>query len=332
MNILSGKEIQKTIKKCNPSKIAVAYIGADWESFVDPKNLEAIILSPTLGSNPKAIKDLVKKINGGWESVYFLDELHAKIYLGDEVAVVGSSNLTKNGLDGGDNSLLELCVEISDKSSIREIGDAFSNFQALAKKRYPESQDKKNRLVELENLWNAALVNKVVVNGNKTAPSLKDFDVLANDEFYVCWYQSPRSETDYTENAKAFTSIASDEMEVAHGEKINKNKWMLTWKINNDGTPHKTADLDWMYIHDIIENAVVSEYGYTTIAIEREDMEKPEVPFELTKEVSRAFKKIVTQEDMVDYFVQDINEYEGFLIEKSIPGLKELVSRMKGVL
>ncbi len=80
MKVLIENDIQEAVSGCKPSKIAVAYIGADWQTFIpDPSRLESIIVSPTIGSNPWAIADLVKQI--GWEKVAFLDELHAKTYI-----------------------------------------------------------------------------------------------------------------------------------------------------------------------------------------------------------------------------------------------------------
>lgn len=77
MKILVEGEIKKSIKRCNPSKIAVAYIGSDWNMFVQNiDHLSTVIVSPTIGSNPRAIMDIARKI--GWENVHFLDELHAK--------------------------------------------------------------------------------------------------------------------------------------------------------------------------------------------------------------------------------------------------------------
>ena len=62
MKILSGKEIQKAVHSCKPSRVAVAFIGRDWNTFIpDVQNLQAVIVSPTLGSNPDAITDIAKQ-------------------------------------------------------------------------------------------------------------------------------------------------------------------------------------------------------------------------------------------------------------------------------
>lgn len=115
MKILLAYEIGSAIQRCNPLKIAVAYLGEDWRSFIpDVQHLEEVIVSPTLGTNPRAVMDLAQRI--GWENVHFLDELHAKFYLGSSTAIVGSANLTHNGLSG--DALIELCIEFSDERSM----------------------------------------------------------------------------------------------------------------------------------------------------------------------------------------------------------------------
>lgn len=96
MRLIHGTDIKSTIRDISPTSIAVAYVGIDWASYVSPDRIKEIILSPTLGSNPYAIVNMAKYI--GWENIYFLDNLHAKIYLSASQAAVGSFNLTANGL------------------------------------------------------------------------------------------------------------------------------------------------------------------------------------------------------------------------------------------
>jgi hypothetical protein len=48
-------EISNKLKEIEPAQIAVAYVGADWKSFLNSDHIENIIISPTLGSNPRAI-------------------------------------------------------------------------------------------------------------------------------------------------------------------------------------------------------------------------------------------------------------------------------------
>tara|TARA_R110002051_G_scaffold181774_1_gene251342 strand:+ start:107471 stop:110713 length:3243 start_codon:yes stop_codon:yes gene_type:complete len=45
-----------------------------------------------------SVINLIEKINEGWIKFYFYDKLHAKIYLYDNTAILGSSNFSLNGL------------------------------------------------------------------------------------------------------------------------------------------------------------------------------------------------------------------------------------------
>jgi hypothetical protein len=70
---LTKEKIRQAIDRCKPIQIAVAYIGIDWRDFIlDTSNIEAVIVSPTLGTNPKAILSLAKEI--GWDKILLMNE------------------------------------------------------------------------------------------------------------------------------------------------------------------------------------------------------------------------------------------------------------------
>lgn len=63
MKILVEDEIQRAVTYCEPSKIAVAYIGADWSTFIpDAHRIDAVVVSPALDTNPLAITELTRNI------------------------------------------------------------------------------------------------------------------------------------------------------------------------------------------------------------------------------------------------------------------------------
>ena len=112
---LFTNDIATAIAECSPEFIAVAYVGKDWSNFINASKLKKIIVSPTLGSNPYAIESIANLIS--WDKILFLDKLHAKIYIGKKHLVVGSSNLSKNGLTA--DGLNEAVIK-SDSKSLRE--------------------------------------------------------------------------------------------------------------------------------------------------------------------------------------------------------------------
>ena len=323
MRILTENEIQRSITKCNPYQIAVAYIGIDWCAFIpDTNHLEAVIVSPTIGTNPKAILRLAKAI--GWDNLFFLNELHAKIYLGQDSAVVGSANLTHNGLSG--QSLIELCVEISSETGVRRIETILNDLKRRAHDQYPTTETKKERIKELEKIWAAAIANRILPKKPGEQNQFIDFEVLAKDHFYVLWYQPVGCE--YSEDVKALQSVMVDDIHFAQSDNVEKNKWVLVWRITNSSKPHKSSKPHWLYIHDIFEDGIIDEgYEYPKCAIQRSDMEIPSPPFEITNEVENAFKKVVIENDISKHLIQD--DREVFSLERSLKGIPTLVDRMK---
>lgn len=150
MRIVFAEKIAEYIKNCSPEYIAVAFVGADWREFIpDWKKIKSIVVSPTLGSNPKAIHEIVKEL--GWEKVEFLDNLHAKLYLGENSAISGSANLTKNGLSG--NILHELCTVTHNPQHLKSFKIFFDHIRSKAKDSYPTVEQKKHKLDELFQVW-----------------------------------------------------------------------------------------------------------------------------------------------------------------------------------
>lgn len=326
MKILVGDEIQKAIKRCKPSNIAVAYIGADWNTFIpDADRLDAIIVSPTFGSNPRAITGLAKQI--GWEKIHFLDELHAKTYVGADSAVIGSANLTCNGLSG--EGLIELCVEVNGKETLSKLDTAFKAMKERSLRQYPTTELKKARLKELEKTWGAAIANRIVKNKNNNAPAFSDFELLGEDHFYVLWYQQP-IECEYSTDVQAIESLIDDDIHFSSADKVEKYKWALTWQITNTNKPHATVKPSWLYIHDIFENGVIDEdYEYPKCAIQRNDLEVPSPPFELTLDIRFAFKLAIQEKDIAEYLIQ---KNRAFSLSYSHTGVPLLVEKMKVIM
>jgi hypothetical protein len=323
MKILVNDEIQRAVVGCKPSKIAVAYIGADWKTFIsDAAQLEAIIVSPTLGSNPRAITDLVKRI--GWDKVFFLDELHAKAYVGKESAVIGSANLTRNGL--GAEGLVELCVEVNAEGSLNKVNATFDDLKERALAQYPTTVSKKSRLKDLERSWGAAIANRIIRDDTKNKSSFVDFEPLGEDHFYVLWYQPVDCE--YSADVKAIQSFMADDIHFAINDEPEKNKWALVWRMTDSSKPHGTVKPHWFYIHEVFEDGVTDEgYEYPKCAIQRKDLEVPTPPFELTDDVVVAFKRAVQKEDVAKYLIQDVEDV--FSLAVSSKGVPLLISKMK---
>lgn len=326
MNILMQSEIQKAIAHCKPLKIAVAYIGADWNTFIPNTHcLEAIIISPTFGTNPRAVIDLVRNI--GWEKVFFLDSLHAKAYVGETSAVVGSANLTNNGLSG--EGLVELCVEFNSNENLCKVNQFFANLMEDAQEQYPTIEKKKARLKELERTWDALIANGTIKRKQKIKRTFSEFELLGNDHFYVLWFQPVDCE--YSEDVKAINSFMTDDIHFSKKDKVQKNKWALVWRITDSNKPHASVKPHWLYIHEVIENGVIDEdYDYPKCAIQRNDMEVPSPPFELMPKIVSTFKVAIQEKKIAKYLIQENRDI--FSLSYSQTGVPLLLEKMKVIM
>ncbi len=150
MRYLCGSNLGPEIEKLEPTHIQVAYIGMDWKQFINHKKIEKIIVSPGYPTNPYALDDLISRV--GRSKVRALDNLHAKVYLRIDgscgKAIVGSPNLTANGLGG--YGLYEAAVEFDfivgseNEDGIHildQFDDVWNNSEELSKYKVEELKD-----------------------------------------------------------------------------------------------------------------------------------------------------------------------------------------------
>ena len=100
---LSGKaldsKIKELIEKGENVKMVVAYIGDQADRFLRKKNNVKILCNFfSGGTNPSAIKTILEDTRNNVE-VFDCPKLHSKVYICDEYAIVGSANLSTNGVD-----------------------------------------------------------------------------------------------------------------------------------------------------------------------------------------------------------------------------------------
>ncbi|MFH2122745.1 MAG: phospholipase D family protein [Pseudomonadota bacterium] len=321
--LLKTNTIGSAVTMCEPIMIAVAYVGIDWGNFIDASKVEKIIVSPTIGSNPYAIEELVKLIS--WDKIFFLDSLHAKIYIGKENAILGSSNLSRNGLSIA--GLEEAAVQINDKSIIIELTKYFGELESLAVAQYPEIENKKKKLLALKRDWAKAVRGSVIKENTQASMSLQQFSPLSNDDFYIAWYH-PFDNYDYTDQANSIKYFIEDEMHLAEDDEVEKGKWILSWRLTSKNRPHKKVKPSWIFIDELISNGVSSEeaYDYTKLAIMRNDKPKTPPPFEINNEVAKAFNDTICKDKFGPYF---IGGNEPFLIKDTFIVFKDFVNEMK---
>lgn len=108
-----------------------------------------------------AVIRLIQKIDSGSIDFRFKDRLHAKIYVGDEFAILGSSNFSKNGLTTQEEANIRV-------SKLKEMEcDQFYSIQKIAENYYEEAVDYNEKVKELlidliqQTIWEEALARAI---------------------------------------------------------------------------------------------------------------------------------------------------------------------------
>lgn len=128
--------VSNLIKDGNRIRIAVAFWGTGSESLFDDfsgKELQIICNLSLGGSNPAVIRKLMSIKHAEIRQV---DQLHAKILLSEQGMIVGSANMSANGLgfEGGEaNSFCELGIYETDSFLLEEANDWFISVWDKAK-------------------------------------------------------------------------------------------------------------------------------------------------------------------------------------------------------
>jgi hypothetical protein len=276
MRLTHRTQVKEELRAVAPQLIAVAYVGLDWRSFVTLDALEEVIVSPTAGSSPDGIADLVSEL--GWERVHFVNELHAKIYIGNNAAAVGSFNLSANGLSG--HALVEAGYIVESLHELNELRTFYDELKTLAQRQYPTATLKERQLSKLKEINNKLAKAGLNVPRSTTSRTLAEYVPTTSTDFYCSYYeggyvnfnqaalqkQAPQKfvshDTDPNELTKMhLTFLEKDDVHSGH--------WMLTWKAGEGTEIPATLEVGWMYINDVFPNGAVDEdTSYTKLAVQ----------------------------------------------------------------
>lgn len=133
-------DIRELLKDAQKIRIAVAYWGKEAVSKLDlhklnGRDIEVICDLLSGGCNPDEIKELQSRI--GPNKVLTCDGLHAKVWLTERAAIIGSSNASTNGLfvegDKGAAGLIEANVYVDEPGTVSAIENWFSAVQKKAR-------------------------------------------------------------------------------------------------------------------------------------------------------------------------------------------------------
>jgi len=92
-----------------------------------------------------AVINLIEKINSGQIDFRFRDKLHAKLYVGNKHAILGSSNFSKNGLTVQE----EANIRVENSETINVEKEQYDSIKLIANSYYEEAQSYNDKIIEL---------------------------------------------------------------------------------------------------------------------------------------------------------------------------------------
>lgn len=299
-------DIAERIRALRPTHIATAYIGLDWQRYVDAAALESVVLSPTVGSNPRAIRQLIEAI--GFDRVHFLDHLHAKFYWSPKAAVLGSSNLSNNGLQGS-NGLVEAGVAIDPVREAQVHADLklmHVRIEAEARKHY-KSEDVKwaqvKRLEEqLEWLSRAngkALLRPTEKHVASTPLSVFTYDPEQQRIRIIGWSEVLKQNRQKVKQGlvglplERIAYALEHYVGVRNHDPLNVGDWILFWETTDDELePKPRGTIEWMRIDAVLDSTSNSK-TWRKVGYEVYAREPHQVPFVLDSAAKKAFRKLM---------------------------------------
>lgn len=302
----NSNEIREELQVIRPIRIAVAYIGKEWKDYIDLSALAEVIISPTIGSNPDAIEQLLDE--KGYENVHFLTNLHSKIYISTNFAIIGSPNLSKNALS--ETGLHEVAYKITDPEIISELEILFNDYKLLAQIQFPDEDSKNKKLIDLKALWTK---NKTVVSPVPTEEesdyqyeSFLKFTIERNSQVFISWANKDEDlevneESINGQRISAGEENISDVTEKHWDISIHPDDyaplghWILIWTCTQRNKVSKGKDSApyWLYVHRVYQDCTDDE-PYTSVLRQYELLPTPKEPFPVDGKVFReAFSELM---------------------------------------
>jgi hypothetical protein len=275
--VIRGK-IKDVLAAKNGRRYAiVAFVGRDALDFVhEPKGLIVYCWPNVAATNPDGIKGLI----GKGAKVYFVDRLHMKLFWSERGgAVVGSCNLTQNGLGDGASSLREMAYFTPDASQVQVD-------QVLKAVRASRREVTGTELAAYRKKYNAAAARRDEWKSGKQEPKGGTFteymrqSLKGDQRLITTWWR------DYEEKMPGAIVKAVRESEeqsesrapenfirdyVYCKRKPNRGDWVLTCRLGTSGTYGR---LDWVFTHVVAKRRANSDV-WAAIQLKRKTEDPP---------------------------------------------------------
>ena len=287
------------------ARVAVAFWGTGAETRFPGKNLKNFKIICNLaqgGTNPQVIETLL----GRGAQVRQCDTLHAKVYIGQESAIVASANNSINGLglQGVEQAnWLEAGVKIGasapgewfntlwDSSSVRPITPA--DLEAAKKVFKGRSNHKPS--VPFAN-FDAEAANLPLVSWYQDGNTVEDVEAVGQ------WLNIPNNDA----QARLDAGLEIYDPEI---ENFDPFTWCLHYRLTKNGQAHGGVTPNWSclagrdYIAKDIRTYEDEDGRTVSMMVTVED--EPPLPFPVTSKFRQVFVEVINQDDFLDLREKD---------------------------
>ena len=299
---LKGDDLSKKIRKVvkgKDARCAVAFWGLDavkelfGQKRLEREDVHVVCDLGMGGTNPKTLRALGAPDN---PNIRYLDGLHAKVFLSESGAVVGSANASNNGIGfmGGNAQLLEAGAYFaSDSDAWRKI----SNWLA-------DLSDSRSRQVDDEALNTAQLAwNRSRSAGGprnaEGARSFLDYDPEVDGLVYVLWYHDDGGIQDFSEAAIEVVDPHNNNstIDMSPHDIDLRQSWVCCFRLNDDGFAHGNTNPYFFFADALIEDGAPEDEGYENLLAQTPRNIRPNPPFNLQdQDLIAAFRSVIDKD------------------------------------
>ena len=266
---LAGNDLSQMIREVvsgKDARCAVAFWGqgAVRELFgtdVLERNDVHVVCDLSMGgSNPATLRALGAPKN---PKIKYLDGLHAKVFLSERGAVVGSANASNNGIGffGREAELLEAGTYFS-KDSVQwcRIG---AWFDQLIKNEASEIDQDALRAADLSWQTRTTAHNILPACGPR---HFRDYNSRDHGLVYVLWHMMGDDGPDYDDGvAVEFPNQhIQDTTHLAPNDDDLRGNWVCCFRVNNDGTANRRENPIFFFANSLVVGGAAEadpEYG-----------------------------------------------------------------------
>lgn len=266
---LAGNDLSQMIREVvsgKDARCAVAFWGqgAVWELFgtdvLERTDVHVVCDLSMGGSNPATLRALGAPNN---PKIKYLDGLHAKVFLSEHGAVVGSANASNNGIGfvGREAQLLEAGTYFR-KDSVGWYRIA-TWFDQLCKNEASEIDYDALRAAELS--WQTrTTANNLLFAGG--ARPFRDYNSRDHGLVYLLWHKMGDDGQDYADGV----TVEFPDQHIQYITHLSPNdddlrgNWVCCFRVNDDGTANRRENPIFFFANSLVVGGAAEadpEYG-----------------------------------------------------------------------